>query len=227
MGKYTYERRLTRSPVPVHMGFWRCRIGPLPVSYEDEAGDAQFTTVPHTAPPPEITNALIKSFNCTGLSESFEKEAHYKFVTRIPTQEDNQYDDSFTITLLCDNWYENWWAFHRYMETVMSGQTGGFPIENRDHRVYGIDKSYRNRLTFIPYIELHAADDAAQEHMIVRFERCRITKLSDMDVSRPGSADPLPFSLTIQYEIKRIIRLPDPNDMMSAICVATSTDRYT
>jgi len=37
----------------------------------------------------------------------------------------------------------------------------------------------------------------------------------------PGSAAALKFSMSFNYQIKRIIRLPDPNSLMSAICVVT------
>lgn len=218
-------RIMRKSPVPVHQGFWRCTIGPLPVSWHDEAFDAVDTVVPHTAPVPEMVNALIKTYICNGLQESFEFENHYKFRTRIPTQEDNQYDGSLTITMLADQAYENWWALHRYMETVMSGLTDAFPIMNPNHRVYGLDGRYRNRLTFIPYIDIHCADDNSQERMIVRFKRCRVAQLSDLQPN-PGSADPVPFNISVLYELKEIIRLPDPNSMMSAICVSTSTNAY-
>ena len=218
-------RIMRKAPVPVHQGFWRCTIGPLPVSWHDEAFDATDTVTPHTAPVPEMVNALIKTYICNGLQESFEFENHYKFRTRIPTQEDNQYDGSLTITMLADQGYENWWGLHRYMETVMSGLTDAFPIMNPNHRVYGLDGRYRNRLTFIPYIDIHCADDNSQERMIVRFKRCRISQLSDLQPN-PGPADPVPFNMSVLYELKDIIRLPDPNSMMSAICVSTSSNAY-
>lgn len=219
------QRRMTHAPVPVHQGFWRCRIGPLPVSWHDEQMDKADTARPHTAPPPEMVNALIKTYICSGLSESFDFENHYKFRTRIPTQEDNQYDDTITITMLADQGYENWWGLHRYMETVMSGRTDAFPITNRFHRIYGLDGRYRNRLTWIPYVDIHCADDNSQERMIVRFERCRIAKLSDLQPN-PGSVEPVSFNISVLYELKRIIRLPDPNSLMSAICVSGSTNAY-
>jgi hypothetical protein len=218
-------RIMRKAPVPVHQGFWRCTIGPLPVSWHDEAFDATDTVTPHTAPVPEMVNALIKTYICNGLQESFEFENHYKFRTRIPTQEDNQYDGSLTITMLADQGYENWWGIHRYMDTVMSGYTGGFPIEDLHHRVFGTDGRYRNRLTFIPYIDIHCADDNSQERMIVRYKRCRISNLSDLQPN-PGSIDPVPFNISVLYELKDIIRLPDPNSYMSAICVSTSSNAY-
>lgn len=218
-------RIMRKAPVPVHQGFWRCTIGPLPVSWYDKAHDAVDTAIPHTAPVPEMVNALIKTYICNGLTQSFEKEGHYKFVTRIPTQEDNQYDGALTITMLTDQGYENWWAIHRYMDTVMSGVTGGVPISDTRSRVFGLDGRYRNRLTYIPYIDIHCADDNSQERMIVRYRRCRITNLSDMQPN-PGSVDPVPFNLTVLYELKDIIRLPDPNSYMRAICVSTSTNAY-
>ena len=219
-------RIMRHAPVPVHQGFWRCTIGPLPVSWHDEAHDATDTVIPHTAPVPEMVNALIKTYVCNGLSESFEFEYHYKFRTRIPTQEDNQYDDALTITMLTDQGYENWWGIHRYMETVMSGLTDAYPITNRNHRIYGLDGRYRNRLTYIPYIDIHCADDNSQERMIVRFKRCRIAKLSDIQPNPVGSVEPVPFNMSVLYELKEIIRLPDPNSMMSAICVTNSSNAY-
>lgn len=218
-------RIMRHAPTPVHQGFWRCTIGPIPVSWHDEAHDATDTPIPHTAPVPEMVNALIKNYICNGLKESFEQEYHYKFRTRIPTQEDNQYDDPLTITMLADQGYENWWGLHRYMETVMSGLTDAYPIMNPNHRIYGIDHRYRNRLTFIPYIDIHCADDNSQERMIVRFKRCRVTALSDLQPN-PGAIDPVQFNMTALYELKEIIRLPDPNSLMSAICVSTSSNAY-
>jgi len=218
-------RIMRQAPVPVHQGFWRCTVGPLPVSWHDEAHDAVDTPTPHTAPVPEMINALIKNYICNGLSQSFEFEYHYKFRTRIPTQEDNQYDGALTITMLADQAYENWWGLHRYMDTVMSGITGGFPITNMNSRVFGLDGRYRNRLTYIPYIDIHCADDNSQERMIVRFKRCRITTLSDLQPT-PGSVEPVPFNISVLYELKEIIRLPDPNSYMSAICVSNSSNAY-
>jgi hypothetical protein len=52
-----------------------------------------------------------------------------------------------------------------------------------------------------------------------------VAQLSDLQPN-PGSADPVPFNISVLYELKEIIRLPDPNSMMSAICVSTSTNAY-
>lgn len=215
-------RRLARNPVPVHQGFWRLRIGALPVSYKEERTSV---TQPFTTPAPETINANIKDFVCPGLSCSFEKEGHYKFVTRIPTQEDNQFDDAFTVSMLADNRYENYWAIRRYMDTVQRGETDAYPERNPFHRIYGIDHRYRNRLTYIPWIDIHAADDVAQEYMIFRFFRCRLAKLSDLNI-KPGSIELVSFNLSVQYEFVKLYRLPDPNELMSAICVSTSSDSF-
>lgn len=219
-----YDRPLERNPVPVHQGFWRLRIGPLPVAYNRVDKETKETDAPY-APPPEVINANIRDFVCPGLSATFSKEGHYNFVVNIPTTEINQYDDVITVNMLADNYYENWWAIHRYMETVQSGQIDAFPILDKTHRIYSFDHKYRNRLMYIPFVEMHAGDDAAQEHMIVRFERCWIAKLGDLSV-KIGSIEPITFNLSIKYEIKRIIRLPDPNTMMSAICVTGGSDSY-
>lgn len=220
---YTVEaRRLSRNPVPVHQGFWRLRMADFPINYVEQR---KHIVDPYTTDAPEVKNAVIKDFVCDGLSCSLEKEGHYKFVTYIPTQEDNQYDSTFTINMLADNHYENYWAINRYMETVQSGQTGGDPVRDPMHRVFGLDQRYRNRLTYIPWIDMHAGDDVAQEFMIVRFERCRFIALSPLHIT-PGALNPISFNVTVKYEIRRIIRLPDPNELMSAICVATSSNAY-
>ena len=106
------------------------------------------------------------------------------------------------------------------METIQSGQTDAFPILDHNHRVYGYDHRYRNRLMFIPHIDFHFGDDRAQHHMIVRYYRCFPTSISGLQVT-PGSAQALKFTMSFNYQIKRIIRLPDPNSLMSAICVVT------
>jgi hypothetical protein len=72
---------------------------------------------------------------------------------------------------------------------------------------------------------MHFADDVAQEYMVVRLERCRIAALGAMSL-KPGSIEPASFNLSINYEIRRIIRMPDPNELMNAICIAQGADSY-
>lgn len=217
-----YARRLTRNPTPVHQGFLRCRISELPVNYQETR---KSVTEPYTTDAQETINANIKDWVCPGLTCALEKEGHYKFVTRIPKQEDNQYDDTITVNMLADNRWENYWAINRYMDVVQSGQTDANPVRDVLHRVYGIDKRYRNRLTYIQWIDLHFADDVAQEYMVIRLERCRFAALGAMSL-KPGSIEPASFNLSINYEIRRIIRMPDPNDLMNAICIAQGADSY-
>ena len=211
-----------RNPFPVHQGFLRLRISELPVNYQERR---KSVTEPYTTDAQETINANIKDWVCPGLSCSLAKEGHYKFVTRIPTQEDNQYDDTITVNMLADNRWENYWAINRYMEVVQSGQTDADPVRDVRHRVYGIDQRYRNRLTYIQWIDMHFADDVAQEYMVVRLERCRFAALSAMSL-KPGTIEPASFNLTINYEIRRIIRMPDPNELMNAICIAEGADSY-
>ena len=218
------NRNLCRNPVPVHQGFIRCRIGDLPVSYDpnyDGKHPVDDVTKAHTAPAPEVINANIQSFTFPGLGLSYAGEYHYKFRTLIPTTEDNEYlDDTISVTLLADDYYENYWAINRYMETIQSGQTDAYPILDHNHRVYGYNHRYRNRLMWIPYIEFHLGDDRAQQHMIIRYYRCSPTSLSSLTIT-PGSVSPVTFSLSFKYQIRKIIRLPDPNSILSAICVVT------
>lgn len=215
-------RNLCRAPVPVHQGFVRCRIGELPVSYDPDYDYKHHIDNPikaHTAPPPEVVNANIQNFTIPGLGLNYAKEGHYKFSVYIPTTEDNEYtDQSLSVTMLADDYYENYWAIHRYMETIQSGQTDAFPILDKNHRVYGYNHRYRNRLTWIPYIDFHMGDDRAQHHMIIRYYRCYPTSISSLSVT-PGSVSPVTFNVSFNYQVKRIIRLPDPNNLMSAICV--------
>lgn len=217
-----YARRLMRNPVPVHQGFLRLRISELPVNYEERRTSV---TEPYTTDAQETVNANIRDWVCPGLTCALAKEGHYKFVTNIPTQEDNQYDDTITVNMLVDNHYENYWAINRYMEVVMSGQTDADPVRDIRHRVYGTDHRYRNRLTYIQWIDMHFADDVAQEYMVVRLERCRFTALSPLTL-KPGNIEPISFNLSIKYEIRRIIRMPDPNALMNAICIAEGADSY-
>lgn len=219
----TRSRPLARNPMLVHQGFWRIFIGPLPVSYKETR---RTPTDPYTSPAAESINANIKKFNAPGLALAYQKEHHYLFSTRIPVTEVNHFDKVLTVSMFCDNRYENYWAIDRYMRTVQGGQIGGNPIQDTHHRIYSFDGRYRNRLTWIPFVEIHAADDVAQEYMIWRFERCRITELSDIDIN-PGSIEAATFNVSMQYENRRLIRLPEPNSLMTAICVSNGTDRYT
>ena len=215
-------RRLSRNPMPVHQGFARLRISELPVNYVERR---QSVTEPYTTDAQEVVNANIRDWVAPGLQCALAKEGHYKFVTNIPTQEDNQYDDTISVSMLTDNRYENYWAINRYMEVVQSGQTDADPVRDKNHRVYGYDHRYRNRLTYLQWMDFHFADDVAQEYMIIRLERCRFTNISPLKF-KPGSLEPVPFVLSIKYEIRRIIRLPDPNELMDAICISYGADSY-
>lgn len=217
-----HARRLARNPVPVHQGFGRLRISELPVNYEE---GRKSVTDPYTTDAQETINANIQDWYCPGLQCSLQREGHYKFVTYIPTQEDNQYDETISVTMLTDNHYENYWGINRYMQTVQSGQTDADPVRDRNHRVYGYDKRYRNRLTYVQWIDMHLADDVAQEYMIVRLERCHFTAIGPLKF-KPGVLQTVPFNLTIKFEDRRLIRLPDPNELMDAICVSYGSDSY-
>lgn len=222
--KLELDRNLVRNPVPVHQGFLRMRIGELPVSYDpdyDYQHHVDNVAKAHTAPPPETVNANIQNFTVPGMGLNYAPEAHYKFTVQIPTTEDNEYtDNTISCTMLCDDYYENYWAIHRYMETIQSGQTDAFPILDKNHRVYGYNHRYRNRLTWIPHIDVHFGDDRAQHHMIIRYYRCYPTSLANLSIT-PGSISPITFNVSFNYQFKKIIRLPDPNKLMSAICVIT------
>jgi hypothetical protein len=103
----------------------------------------------------------------------YKTDGNYRALVHIPIQEDNEYNEKvLTITMICDDRMENYWAINRYMETIQSGPRDAYPIEDKKHRVYGNDGYYRNRRTWIPYIDIHMADDSYQKYQIIRFHRC-------------------------------------------------------
>ena len=191
------DHNLTR----LHQGTSRCVIGLMPVSYEQD-----------DAPSSETINANITGFITPGLELKYVIDGSYKALVHIPVTEDNAYYDKLlSIGMICDGRQENYWALHRYMETIMSGQTNGYPIEDTNHRVYGGDGHYRNRRTFIPRIDIIMADDSHQKHQTVRFERCYPVKIDDLPLHFK-SPDPVTFSFHVNYTSKRIIREEPPRE---------------
>ena len=192
--------RLDRWVGRLHQGTARCVISDLPVSYTED-----------DAPASETINANITSFVGPGLQMRYQIDGSYKGLVHIPVTEDNQYYDKLiTISMIADDRSENYWTLHRYMSTIQSGQTGpnAYPIRDKNHRIYGFDEHYRNRRMLIPFIEIHMADDSFQEWQIIRYERCWPTDISDLNLNFL-SPEPVTFTTSWVYEVKKVIRCPE------------------
>jgi len=195
----------------LHQGTARCTIGSLPVSYQEE-----------DAPPSVTINANITAFVAPGLELKYTIDASYLALVHIPTTEDNAYFNKvLTINMICDDRQENYWALHRYMETIQRGNRGGVPIEDTDHRVYAFDRKYRNRLTWIPVIDIHMSDDSFQKHQTIRFERCYPLSLANLDLN---FLDPSPVTFTagFVYTNKTILRDSPPQEHTIPRGIATN-----
>ncbi len=200
---------LDRNLGRLHQGTARCEIGPIPVSYDET-----------DAPSFEAVNGNITAFVAPGLSLKYKLDGNYKAYVHIPITEDNEYYDKLlTITMICDDRMENYWNLHRYMQTIQSGATDAFPAQNLKHRVYGQDGFYRNRRTYIPYINIHMADDSYQKHQIVKFERCFPLELEQLSMNFMGQ-DPVKFTVSFVYSKLTVERQAPPNEIDPVNCIA-------
>lgn len=200
---------LDRNLGRLHQGTARCEIGLFPVSYEQD-----------DSPAFESVNGNITAFVAPGLSQKYKLDGNYKAYVHLPITEDNEYyDKMLTITMIADDRMENYWAIHRYMQTIQSGQTDAFPIQDQKHRVYGADGHYRNRRTWIPYINIHMADDSYQKHQIIRFQRCYPLELEQLALNFMGP-DPVKFTVTFVYSLLTVERQTPPNETDPVNCIA-------
>ena len=198
---------MTAEPIQVqnfsrmHQGTCRCVIGHLPVSYEQE-----------DAPPEEAMNAMITGFVASGLELKYVLDGHYKANVHIPITEDNQYFDKLiTINMIADGRMENYWTLRRYMRTIQSGATNGYPITEPTHRVRLFDGIYRNRLMWIPRIDIIFADDSYQKSQTMRFYRCFPTSIGDLNLDFK-SPEPVNFNISFVYDFEEILREPPPSE---------------
>lgn len=193
----------------LHQGTARCEIGPLPVSYEQK-----------DSPSSESVNGNITAFVAPGLSQRYKLDGNYKAMVHIPLTEDNEYYDKLlTINMIVDDRMENYWTLYRYMQTIQSGETDAFPIKNQNHRVYGFDSQYRNRRTWIPYINIHMADDSYQKHQIIKFHRCYPLELEQLSLNFMGP-DPIKFTVSFLYSLVTVERQSPPNEIDPVNCIA-------
>ena len=78
-----------------------------------------------------------------------------------------------------------------------------------DHRIYGNDGFYRNRLTYIPTIDIVMSDDVMQKYQTIRFARCYPLVLSDLNMNFLAP-DPIKFTMSFVYSLKTILREEPP-----------------
>jgi hypothetical protein len=141
---------------------------------------------------------------------NYEKEYHYKARVHIPITEDNEYlNETITINMIADSRNENWWALYRYMQTVQSGKTNGYPIQNKKDFVYGNDGFYRNRLMYIPYIDIIDGDNTYQIYQTTRYYRCFPQGLTTPEES---FIDPSikTFALSCIFSFRNVFRSDSP-----------------
>ena len=191
------DHHLTR----LHQGTSRCVIGLMPVSHENP-----------DAPSSEVINANITGFIAPSFQLQYVTDGSYKGLVHIPVTEDNAfYDKILSIGMICDGRQENYWALFRYMKTIQSGQTNGFPIEDKTHRIYGFDNHYRNRVSYIPYIDIIMSDDSYQKHQTIRFGRCFPLHIDQIDLHFK-SPDPVTFSAHFIFTTEDIVREDPPKE---------------
>lgn len=178
------DHKLNRMP----QGTARLVIGQMPVSYDVDEKDA---------PPEESVNGLITNFTIPGAELEYATHSHYNGIVHIPISEQNAYKGKvLVVNMIADDRQENYWTIWRYMETIRSGRMGGFPIEEIKHRIFGNDKEYRNRLMYIPRIDIVAADGSMQRHQRFIFHRCFPMVLSEIQMN---FNDPSPVTFTVSF----------------------------
>lgn len=183
----------------LHQGTCRLHIGYLPVSYDES-----------DSPSEESINALITNYTIPSFQLDYATHSHYKANVHIPISEDNSYSGKIlALTAICDDRQTNYWSLWRYMETIRSGRTGGYPIKDNTHRIYGKDGHYRNRLTYIPRVEIIMADDSMQRHQKMVFHRCYPLVLSDLSVSF-NEPSPITFNISFLFSMQTIERFDPP-----------------
>ena len=194
-------------PGRLHQGTTRCVISWLPVNYEQQ-----------DAPSYETINATIFTYTWPGLKLEYAIDGSYKGMVHIPLTEDNQYyNKPLTITFIMDERQQNYWAFWRYMTTVQSGQTNGWPVLDKKFRAYFPDGYYRNRVTYIPSIEIHVADDSFQQWTVMSFQRCYPVDLSDIQINNTAP-ECVTFTMSFVYsfiQVTRDLENPDTNNCVS------------
>ena len=196
---------LDHVPNRLHQGTSRIIIGLMPVSYDQD-----------NAPPPETVNANITGFTIPSFDLKYATQSHYKANVHIPVSEDNSYDGKLVVVqMIADDRYENYWTLWRYMQTIRTGSTDGFPVTDKTDRVFGNDGHYRNRLTWIPRIDIVQADDSQQRHQRMVFMRCYPLVLSELSMNN-DAADPVKFTMSFIFSNIDIVRDPPPSSETGA-----------
>lgn len=183
----------------LHQSIAKIVIGEIPVSFDEK-----------DAPARETINGLITSFLAPGLSLRYETDSNYKAKVHVSVQEENEYNDKIlSISMIVDDRAKNWWCIYRYMKTLQSIDDG-FPVLDTNHRVYGKDGHYRNRLLYIPNIDIIIADGSFERHQIIQFKRCFPITMSDIQFNS-SSSDVVTFTVNFVYSDRDVIIEPEPS----------------
>ncbi len=185
----------------LHQSILKLTIADIPVSFSEP-----------DAPPSEILNATILGFVAPGLSIRYATDSSYKAKVHIPMQEDNEYNDKIlAVTMVADDRLQNYWSLYRWMRTIQSGQTDGFPVKDRFHRVFGKDGMYRNRLLWAPFADIIIADGSYQRFGTIRYGRIYPLNMTDIDFHN-RSSDQVTFNVAFIFSDRDIFRESLPTD---------------
>ena len=181
----------------LNQGHSKIVIGDIPISFDEV-----------DAPAIESINANIKDFRCPGFTLKLAREYYYKATTHVPITEDNEYyDEPLTVEMFMDSRMENYWTLYRYMETLQSGKTGGWVSNDDTDSVYDNKGHYKNRLAYIPKIDIIMGDAVHQRYQTMRFSRCYLTKLDSIPMIQPGSSPkPITFIASFVFSKREIFR---------------------
>jgi len=198
---------LTKWPGRLHQGTTRCVLGWLPVNYEQL-----------DAPSFETVNATILNYIAPQLSIRYQVDGSYKGLVHIPMQEDNEYGNKVvSITMIMDEQQDNYWALWRYIQTIQSGLTNGFPLTDDKARVYAPDGFYRNRLTYMTNLDIHIADDSFQKWTTLHYMRAYPVEISDLNFNSLAP-ELVTFTISFLYSYFWIERYE--NELPNAPCVS-------
>ena len=79
-------------------------------------------------------------------------------------------------------------------------------------------RHYRNRLAYVPRIDIVMADDSYQKHQTIRFERCFPVQMGDLNLNFLDP-NPVTFNIHFYYTLRSIIREEPPQENTTPSCV--------
>ena len=185
-------KKLDHKQNRLYQGTSKITIGNIPVAYKTDTDENDINS-----PPEETINGLITSFTVPGVELEYDTHSHYNAIVHIPVSEQNAYKGKvLAVNMILDSRQENYWTLWRYMETIRSGSMDGYPIEDINNRVFGHDKKYRNRLMYIPRIDIITGTNYLQTQQRMIFHRCFPLILSELPTTFTEQA---PATFTISF----------------------------